>query len=635
MNQINPRDGASTQNLNSADVYSVKKSAFQYDSLMNTTLDMGFVYPIDWFYAYPGDSFDLSIEYALDSLPLVTGVQTPVEVTVSCYSVPLYYLWEGAEVLMTRGRLGTENLSVPWINPSKVFQRSESKKISFDSCHSLSAFLGCPPSKRGSYRTVNGVPNVESFYDIASWAQSNEDYPSPSDNPEFYTGFVSPSKVSVLPFMAYQNICKYHEFEENLLEDCFFLYPREGDFNWRLPYSADGQEVDYISGHTFGSCNALYGDGHTWTDAYTIYSSDTGLLLHVLRPCMNSNDYFSTALLSPVRGNPPTLAFDVSGLSISANNVRGVNLFNGFVNRPIDATVVSGSDVITPRLTSPAAESEEGTFVPYISGTTLQNSLSVSGTGQASVTANRLRELLAVSVMQERNARVNGSYNSLVWVQWNENPNHPDNAARFLGGYTRLVNFGETVQQSASTSDSPLGTKAGYANARNDGYIAHVNSNDYQIIMTTLKIRPIETYDQGLDRQLTLFQTDDFPLPAMEQLSMEPILNKEIVYTGNQVEDDKPFGYQQRYAWLKSRVNVNRGLFQSLPEKDIMFGGALLSRRYTAAPSLSYQWRQLGTSVPRYHLAYPAYPMFKAAIARKVSAIRPFAHSARPNTFGF
>lgn len=627
MNQINPRDGASTQNLNSADVYNVKKSAFQYDSLMNTTLDMGFVYPIDWFYAYPGDSFDISIEYALDSLPLVTGVQTPVEVTISCYSVPLYYLWEGAEVLMTRGRLGTENLKVPWINPSKVFQRSESKKVSFDSCHSLSAFLGCPPSKRGSYRTVSGVPDVECFFDIASWTETNEDFPSSSDNPEFYTGFTSPSKVSVLPFMAYQNICKYHEFEENLLEDCFFLYPREGDFNWRLPYSADGQEVDYIVGHTFGSCSSFYGDGHTWSNVNSIASTDTGLLLGVLRPCMNSNDYFSTSLLSPVRGNPPTLAFDVSGLQISPNS--GYTYISGYNTDLVPIISDSGT------LKNSTIPSSPFTGLLATSNSAIASAISLTGTGQASVTANRLRELLAVSVMQERNARVNGSYNSLVWVQWNENPNHPDNAARFLGGYTRLIQFGETVQQSASTSDSPLGTKAGYANARNDGYIAHVNSNDYQIIMTTLKIRPIETYDQGLDRQLTLFQTDDFPLPAMEQLSMEPILNKEIVYTGNQVEDDKPFGYQQRYAWLKSRVNVNRGLFQSLPEKDIMFGGALLSRRYSSAPKLSYDWRMLGHSVPRYHLAYPSYPMFKAAIARKVSAIRPFAHSARPNTFGF
>lgn len=623
MNQINPRDGASTQNLNSADVYSVKKSAFQYDSLMNTTLDMGFVYPIDWFYAYPGDSFDISIEYALDSLPLVTGVQTPVEVTVSCYSVPLYYLWEGAEVLMTRGRLGTENLSVPWINPNKSFSRG-SNTLSFSVAHSLSSFLGCPPKLRAGYEVINGVATNVFCY---PWSMFNTaTYPTPESNPELFTGFATPSKVSALPFMAYQNICKYHEFEENLLEDCFFLYPREGDFNWRLPYSADGQEVDYINGHTFGSTST-----YETTDFETIQgvaSTDIGLSLHVLRPCMNSNDYFSTSLLSPVRGNPPTLSFDVSGLSASVDFTPSFSTSVG--SNPI-SLFVSNATLFGSSTGSTTSSSNNSRFINAFN----KADVSITGTGQASVTANRLRELLAVSVMQERNARVNGSYNSLVWVQWNENPNHPDNAARFLGGYTRLIQFGETVQQSASTSDSPLGTKAGYAQARNDGYIAHVNSNDYQIIMTTLKIRPIETYDQGLDRQLTLFQTDDFPLPAMEQLSMEPILNKEIVYTGNQVEDDKPFGYQQRYAWLKSRVNVNRGLFQCLPEKDIMFGGALLSRRYSAAPKLSYAWRRLGSSIPRYHLAYPSYPMFKAAIARKVSAIRPFAHSARPNTFGF
>lgn len=633
MNQINPRDGASTQNLNSADVYSVRKSAFQYDSLMNTTLDMGFVYPIDWFYAYPGDSFDISIEYALDSLPLVTGVQTPVEVTVSCYSVPLYYLWEGAEVLMTRGRLGTENLSVPWINPSKQLTRGGSI-LSFATCHSLSAFLGCPPSLRAGRETINGVADVDCF--AYPWSQYPSDtYPTPENNPQLFTGFTTPSKVSVLPFMAYQNICKYHEFEENLLEDCYFLYPREGDFNWRLPYSADGQEVDYINGHSFGATATLNTTDLNFIQG--IFPNDIGLCLHILRPCMNSNDYFSTSLLSPTRGNPPTLAFDVYGLNISPSGSPNYTDFNLNINQDSEVFPISG-DYLSPNVALNAnagSSAFSGSIFTRVDGQRIASMLNASGSAQASITANKLRELLALSVMQERNARVNGSYNSLVWVQWNENPNHPDNAARFIGGYTRLIQFGETVQQSASTSDSPLGTKAGYANARNDGYIAHVNSNDYQIIMTTLKIRPIETYDQGLDRQLTLFQTDDFPLPAMEQLSMEPILNKEIVYTGNQVEDDKPFGYQQRYAWLKSRVNVNRGLFQSLPEKDIMFGGALLSRRYSAAPTLSYNWRRLGTSIPRYHLAYPAYPMFKAAIARKVSAIRPFAHSARPNTFGF
>lgn len=665
MSQLKAGVGASDTLFQHDKTASVRRSRFDLSRLTNFTCDAGMIVPFDWFLCLPGDDVNISFEMILDTLPLINASLTSYKVLTHWYKIDLKDLWAGWQTFITRGRSGTVNWQIPRVDlnfpiTSKDFVRmnfgvdDDGSSVDYDvknfyaySHHSLAAFLGVPSPQSGLYKRVKGG-NVVLANDFAPYIQAvSSTSPAMSESlretihKARLTNFNLYTRPNALPFMAYQNICKYNYVPQNLLQKNTSLFPEVGDHDWFLKANASVTNfIDYASNDEVTGDEVYSYDG--------VYSeNDTVTRLDQLRYACFDDDYFTTGLPWLQRGDVSEAGLDVD-LSNIGEIVKQVDEFqsNNFVSG-VSKERPAGINV------GGFGESDEDSFLAVNAdeSTSLRRNfrlnlikllkkihlnLPASSVVKASLTANQLREMLAVSVWQERNARVNGSYNSMIFAHWRSNPHAEEHKPQYIGGTADYVSFSTILQSSQSTDDSPLGSTAGRGSAGGNGFVGNVHCDDYCYIMGVMIIKPNTTYMQGVEHHLSCENVfADFPQPEFEGLSPQNILNKELYVSGDD-NDNQLFAYQERYVYLKVRQNVNRGLFQVSPTKDRLFGSFTQARWFENRPTFSYQFLCMSPqNIRRDFLAYPAYPMFKLQTASKVSVVRSLAYKSEPNTFGF
>ena len=224
----------------------------------------------------------------------------------------------------------------------------------------------------------------------------------------------------------------------------------------------------------------------------------------------------------------------------------------------------------------------------------------------------------------------------MVYQHWIEDPNSEEHKPIYIGGTADYINFATVVQNSESTETSPLGSTAGFGSARGGSKAGSFRANDFGYVMAIMIIKPNTTYEQGLEhfwKHEKVF--DQMVQPEFQGLSPEPIYNDEIYYQGTQ-EDDDLFCYQERYQYLKQRMNQNKGMFTLPPEEDRLFSAYTQARWLKSKPLFNYQFLCMSPeNIRRDMLAYPNYPMFRCQFASKVFVTRKLAYTSEPNTFGF
>lgn len=642
------------------------RSALDLSRITNFTCDAGMIVPFDWFFCLPGDDVYIDFEMILDTLPLVNPSLTSYKAVTHWYKIDCKHLWQGWQTFITKGRSGNVNWNIPKLDVNFAKYSSVGDTFNFGnshdvryvdraiSQHSLSAFLGVPSTSSGiwkfnssdecylesNYLPYTRRPLKQNEGGSISDALANK-YISACD-----TGLYSVNEVNALPYMAYQNIVKYNYVNSNLLQDNHSLFPVEGDHDWFLKSNA------LLTNFVDFSSNVELSDDDVYNINGVYSSSDTVTRLDLLRYAMFDDDYFTTGLPWITRGTAPNSDLEVTvpedffklasenmnltaakigpGSNISSFGVNSDGTGSAFALEGIDQSPYSNT-----------VRSKEATNVNLEALYSLINKIKVVKNQSAlnptaNLTANLLREMLAMSVWQERNAHVDGSYNAMIYEHWMSNPNAEEHKPEYIGGTADYVNFATILQSSQSTSDSPLGTTAGRGSAGGNGSVGHVHCDDYCYIMGVMIIKPNTTYMQGIEHHLVCENVfEDFPQPEFEGLSPQPILNKEL-YVGNDNFNDDLFAYQERYVYLKARQNVNRGLFQCKPDKDRLFGSFTQARWFSSRPSLSYQFLCMSPdNIRRDWLAYPSQPMFKLQTASKVKVVRNLAYTSRPNTFGF
>ncbi len=82
------------------------------------------------------------------------------------------------------------------------------------------------------------------------------------------------------------------------------------------------------------------------------------------------------------------------------------------------------------------------------------------------------------------------------------------------------------------------------------------------MIIGLVNVRADLTYQQGLPRMYSRETRFDFYWPALAQIGEQAVLNKEI-YWSDDVVDDDVFGYQERYAEYRYKPSQVTGLFRS------------------------------------------------------------------------
>lgn len=634
------KGGASSTLFNHSRPNKVDKSKFDISRIVNLTADAGMIVPFDFFEVLPGDVVNISNAYALDTLPLVQSPLTRYKVIVHWYYMKARDLWKGAKTQVTKGRTGNIELPTPKVDLMyKIIDGPDAADYPI-SHHSLSAFLGVPPKFSGLTNKDGLVTRDYDSYSTVPFDTNSARYKA------ILTGFKQYRYVNALPFMMYQSIVKNNYVNSNLLVENKALFPDEGDDDWILPYNATitnfvgvAKNPDVLSSDYVVSSDGVYS------------SDDKCVRLDLLRYSQFDDDYFTTALPWLQRGDVQSIA----GADVPLTDLQA--LFNS-LDLSVDAslaTTSSSNDYPQKYAVNVGRRSggtgrfyggNEGSVasaniieqalngIKIVKNFTYNSSLPVN----LSLTANQLRELIALSVWQERNSRVDGSYNSLIYQHWAVNPNSEEHLPVYMGGFVDYINYSTILQNSESSSNSPLGSTAGRGSSSGSSKINDsFRCSDYGYCMGILQIKPDTSYMQGVEHVLCCKNAfEDIPFPEFESLSPEPILNKEIYVSENDSIDNGLFGYQERMTYLKVRQNVNRGLFQMKPDKDYLFGSFTQARWFTSLPKLSYQFLCMSPlNMRRDFLAFPKYPAFRLQFLTNCFVVRGLSYTSEPETFGF
>lgn len=122
-----------------------KRYPHSLSNRFDCTLDMGYVYPVNWEPVLPGDTFQCSTIAQIKCNQLLAQIQSPCQVTISHAYIPDRLNWDDCQEFHTGGEDGMSVFDHPVIRPSVVAESS------------LLDYLGFSPGNYGT-REFNALP---------------------------------------------------------------------------------------------------------------------------------------------------------------------------------------------------------------------------------------------------------------------------------------------------------------------------------------------------------------------------------------------------------------------------------------------------------------------------------------------
>lgn len=295
------------------------------------------------------------------------------------------------------------------------------------------------------------------------------------------------------------------------------------------------------------------------------------------------HDYFTSCLPWPQKG--PGVEISIGGEASVSIKSTGVPVF-----RQESKTITLGG-LFTDD------ESSSAVKVGLVSGGAQVQALSwenpaLSATADLSsatpISINDLRQAFQVQRLYERDARGGTRYTEILRSHFGVvSPDARLQRPEYLGGSSTRININPVQQTSGTTDTSPQGNLAAFGVA---GDVFHGFSKsfvEHGIIVGLVNVRADLTYQQGVPRMWSRKGRFDYYWPALAHLGEQAVLNKEIFAQGS-ADDDKVFGYQERWAEYRYFPGQITGKFRSTDPQSLDVWH--LAQKFDTLPTLSKQF---------------------------------------------
>lgn len=206
------------------------------------------------------------------------------------------------------------------------------------------------------------------------------------------------------------------------------------------------------------------------------------------------------------------------------------------------------------------------------------------------ITINSLRSAFALQRFYEKDARGGTRYTEIIRSHFGIiSPDARLQRSEYLGGDSTPIMFNPVQQTSATDSTSPQGNLSAYALMSTRVHGFNKSFTEHGIVIGLCNIRTDLSYQQGINKTWLRQTREEFYWPSFAHLGEQAILNKEIYAQGTD-DDNRVFGYQERYAECRYHPSIITGKMRSTyaQSTDIWH----FAQKFDALPALNGEFIQ-------------------------------------------